>query len=393
MSDLRFYRAVIRVGLGLAMSLGASCSDSTGPSTGAVRVSITTTGVELGTHGYTVAIDGGAAQAVPVNGTMTLSGLSPGSHTLLLAGLAPNCAPTGAANPRSLVVVAGDTAHVAFTVNCVATAGRILFVSERSGTPQIYVMNPDGSGQIQLTSDSLGALDPNWSPDGTMLVYSSIHGISDPFLLRGYYAIVVKKADGSGGRTLVNLDDTFEPAPAWSPGGSTIAYFDDVAGSGGQIFLVNADGTGLRQFTSAGNIGVAWSPDGSKIAFSTYGGSGYDLFVKDVNGSSLAQLTTTAGATDRYPSWSPDGTRIAFVSNRDGNEEIYVMNADGSRQTRLTTNPGVDFAPTWAPDGSRIAFHSDRDGSLQIYVMNADGSGLTRLTTDPAGAAYPSWGR
>src|SRR2546425_13165379 len=94
-----------------------------------------------------------------------------------------------------------------------------------------------------------------------------------------FRSIVVKNADGSGARTLVNLDDTFEPAPAWSPDGSTIAYVDVVPGSGGQIFLVNADGTGLGQFTNGGtNIGVAWSPDGSKIAFSTYGGARPDPF-------------------------------------------------------------------------------------------------------------------
>jgi Tol biopolymer transport system component len=275
-----------------------------------------------------------------------------------------------------------------------ATVARILFVGERSGSIQVYVMNPDGSAQTRLTVDSLGALDPDWSPDRTQFVYASIRGISDPYLLRGYYAITKKNADGSGGTVLAYLDDTFEPRPVWSPDGSKIAFFYDQSSSGGQIFLINADGTGMRQFTTSGaNIGVAWSPDGSKIAVSAYGGSGYDIFAKDVNGSGLAQLTTTAGATDRSPAWSHDGGRIAFVSNRDGNDEIYVMNADGSGQTRLTTDPGVDFAPTWSPDGSKIAFHSDRSGTLQVYVMNADGSGLTQLTTDPTGAGYPSWGR
>src|SRR5207247_8649813 len=116
--------------------------------------------------------------------------------------------------------------------------------------------------------------------------------------------------------------------------GSKTAFVSDQAGSGGQIFLINGDGTGMRQFTNAGaNIGVAWSPDGSKIALSSYGGSGYDIFVKDVSGSSLTQLTTTAGATDRFPSWSPDGARIAFVSDRDGHGEIYGLHADGPGQT------------------------------------------------------------
>jgi Tol biopolymer transport system component len=393
MSFPSFERAVAGAVLVLAWLLGAGCSDSTGPKTGAIRVTVTTTGAELDRNGYSLALDGGAGQAIPVNDTITLAGLSAGSHDVLLSGLPTNCA-VAAANPRAVDVVSGATAYVAFAVTCVAGPGRILFVSERSGTIQIFVMNADGSAQVQLTSDSLGALDPNWSPDGTTFVYSSIRGITDPLFLRGYYAIVVKNADGSGGRTLVNLDDTFEPAPAWSPDGSKIAFFYDQSNSGGQIFLINADGTGMRQFTTSGaNIGVAWSPDGSKIALSAYGGSGYDIFVKDVNGSGLAQLTTTAGATDRAPAWSHDGGRIAFVSDRDGNEEIYVMNADGSGQTRLTTDPGVDYAPTWSPDGSKIAFHSDSSGTLQVYVMNADGSGLTQLTNDPTGAGYPSWGR
>src|SRR2546425_6754879 len=130
-----------------------------------------------------------------------------------------------------------------------------------------------------------------------------------------FRSIVVKNADGSGARTLVNLDDTFEPAPAWSPDGSTIAYVDVVPGSGGQIFLVNADGTGLRQFTNGGtNIGVAWSPDGSKIAFSTYGGARYDPFAHEVKEASLPQHTTTAGGTGPVPPPSPPPAPGALLS-------------------------------------------------------------------------------
>ena len=380
--------------LGCTLLLHAACTDGAAPrDSGAVRIMVGTTGADLDPDGYSVVVDGGTGQAIGVNGTMTFTGLSAGSHSVALAGIAANCAATGA-NPRSVDVVGRDTVQTAFNVSCTAPVARILFVGERSGTIQVYVMNPDGSAQSRLTSDSLGALDPDWSPDHTQFVYASIRGISDPYFLRGYYAIATKNADGSGGTVLAYLDDTFEPRPAWSPDGSKIAFFYDQSSSGGQIFLINADGTGMRQFTTSGaNIGVAWSPDGSKIALSAYGGSGYDIFVKDVNGSGLAQLTTTAGATDRAPAWSHDGGRIAFVSNRDGNDEIYVMNADGSGQTRLTTDPGVDYAPTWSPDGSQIAFHSDRSGALQVYVMNADGSGLTQLTTDPTGAGYPSWGR
>jgi len=72
------------------------------------------------------------------------------------------------------------------------------------------------------------------------------------------------------------------------------------------------------------------------------------------------------------PSWSPDGSKITFSSDIDGNDEIYVMNADGSNQTRITNNDAEDWYPSWSPDGSKIAFTSERDGDFEIYVMNAD---------------------
>ena len=373
--------------IAVLMAVAGCAKDSTAPaSTGTLRVATSTGGTDL-PAGYNVRVDSGSQAAVAANGIVVFSKLSAGSHRVTLTSIAENCSPSGS-NPRSVDVIASATAAVAFDVAC--TAKRILFVGERSGSPQVYVMNPDGSGQTQITHDSLGGLDPAWSPDRTRFVYASVRGFTDPVFLRGYYAITVRNADGSDSAVLADLSDTFEPAPAWSPDGKTIAFWYANAGSSG-IYLMKADGTGLRQFWGGGNIGVAWSPDGSKIALSAYGGSGYNIFVKDVNGPGVTQLTTTAGATDRRPSWSPDGTRIAFVSNRDGNDEIYVMHADGSGQTRLTTDPAEDFAPMWSPDGTKIAFQSNRSGTLQIYVMNADGSALTQLTTDATGAGYPSW--
>jgi len=100
MSFPSFERAAAGAVFVLAWLMAAGCSDSTGPKTGALQVSVTTTGAELDTNGYSVAIDGGAGRVIPSNGTVTLSGLSAGSHSVLLAGLAPNCAPVGAANPR-----------------------------------------------------------------------------------------------------------------------------------------------------------------------------------------------------------------------------------------------------------------------------------------------------
>jgi Tol biopolymer transport system component len=113
----------------------------------------------------------------------------------------------------------------------------------------------------------------------------------------------------------------------------------------------------------------------------------------NADGSDQTRLTTDP-ALDRFPMFSPDGSRIAFTSRRDGNTEIYVMNADGSDQTDLTNLPGGDSQPNWSPDGRRIAWR--RSGltvpeSGDIWMMNADGSGKTQLTSDPADELRPAW--
>jgi dipeptidyl aminopeptidase/acylaminoacyl peptidase len=149
-----------------------------------------------------------------------------------------------------------------------------------------------------------------------------------------------------------------------------------------EIYVMNADGLSVTNLTNT-NLMVhdrspSWSPDGSKIAFSS---NRYDrnIYVMNADGSNPTRLTDHA-AWDEAPAWSPDGRKIAFMSRRDGNHEIYVMNADGSNPANLTRHAASDRTPAWSPDGSKIAFVSSRDGSWDIYVMNADGSNPTRLT-------------
>ncbi len=382
---------VLALALVAPLALGA-CRDSTGSAVGAAQVSVTTTGADLDADGYAVRVDSGPAQPVGVNATITLPALTAGDHVVALWGIAPNCA-IARDSLRTVTISPGATAQVFFSISCVAITRRILFASDRSGTDQIYAMNPDGTGVAQLSFDSLGAVYPDWSPDGTRFVYAAIRTTPDLFT-RADYMLMVRNVDGSGARSLAYLNQVFVPVPSWSPDGSRIAFARNVTGSGLQIFVVNADGTGLRQFTNLSvNIGVAWSPDGSKLALSAYGGAKYNIFVLNVNDATLTQLTSTTGGTDREPAWSPDGTRIAFVSDRDADDEIYVMNADGTGQVRLTTSAGPDLWPIWSPDGLRIAFDSHRRGNMQIYIMNVDGSEQAPITTDSWNDMMPSWAR
>ncbi|MEH7648632.1 TolB family protein, partial [Bacillus toyonensis] len=93
----------------------------------------------------------------------------------------------------------------------------------------------------------------------------------------------------------------------------------------------------------------AWSPDGQKIAFSSFVNSDFQIYVMNADGSNPILLTNNAPGQNKEPTWSPDGQKIAFTSTRDGNQEIYVMNADGSNQTPITNNPANDSQAAWSP--------------------------------------------
>ena len=110
----------------------------------------------------------------------------------------------------------------------------------------------------------------------------------------------------------------------------------------------------------------------------------------DADGAGQTNLTDDS-AVDDGAAWSPDGTKIAYTSGQGRNAEVYVIDADGNNRTALTDNLAFDGEPAWSPDGRRIAFTSDRDGNAEIYVMDADGSDPTRLTTSDTFDGEPSW--
>jgi len=176
---------------------------------------------------------------------------------------------------------------------------------------------------------------------------------------------------------------------AFSPDGTQVAFSTQVRTGGSEtpreIFVMNSDGSGLRQVTFDGAYAgfPAWSPDGSKIVYASYRGTDYipgclglsicpsDLYVVDASGAVSLTLVDTR-ASETTPSWSPDGSRIAYAQlNADGSSTIDTIRADGSDRVELTPGGGVSF-PSWSPDGKLIMFLRAQDGANHIWTVTPD---------------------
>jgi Tol biopolymer transport system component len=182
----------------------------------------------------------------------------------------------------------------------------------------------------------------------------------------------------ANGRRMTKVAD--RPASYdWSPEHSTLAFYKQLSCCRPQIFVVNADGSGLRALTRAvTSVDPVWSPDGKSIAFER------QRPVSDVDVVSEIVVMDADGGRPRVlarggdPSWSPDGRKLTFELNAN----CYVINADGRGKLRLVSRTArSSCVTTWAPDSSRIAYRLD----CAAFVINADGSGRRRLTDPPEG--------
>jgi dipeptidyl aminopeptidase/acylaminoacyl peptidase len=170
---------------------------------------------------------------------------------------------------------------------------------------------------------------------------------------------------------------------SWSPGGTRLVFTRYATDpNDGDLWLINADGTGLRQLTagSADDFQATWSPDGSRIAFGSDRDGDYDIYTMDPTGHDIRRVTTNTGIVDYEPAWSPDGTQIAFISNRATQDELYVMAASGGPASIIhaQTGSGFDIAPAWSPDGGTIAFTEgtvDQQGNVSRVIATVSATG------------------
>jgi TolB protein len=196
--------------------------------------------------------------------------------------------------------------------------------------------------------------------------------------------------DGENRRS-VSRNGSINLSPSFSPDGSKVAY-TSYRDNNPDLWVTDLrSGRHTKLSARPGiNAGAEWSPDGTELALTLSKDQDSEIYALGADGSIVARLTRDWGI-DVSPSYSPDGSRIAFVSSRFGTPQIFLMKRDGTEQTRLTRMGGHNVAPSFSPDGSRIAFAGRDEGRFDIFVINTDGSGLRRLTQSAGDDEDPTW--
>ena len=274
-------------------------------------------------------------------------------------------------------------------------AGQIAFASKRTGLPQIWLMNADGSGQRQITDLPDGACQPAWSTDGERLVI--ISPCSGNQEVNPSASLFIINADGSGLMPLPTLPGgDFDPS--WSPDGQQIAFTSLRDYNRAQVYVINLENNEVVSLSAnkANDSQPAWSPDGDQIAFVTTRKGPYQIWLMDRDGSNQTLFTRSSSLKNAHPDWFPDGQVILYTQSEELGGFPSLTVARITDETFSESQVGSEVVPRregdYSPDGYWIAFESWPDGfNHDIFIMTTNGLQLQRLTTDSAYDFDPAW--
>jgi TolB protein len=265
---------------------------------------------------------------------------------------------------------------------------KIFFISNRTGSKEVWSMDPDGGNQQQITKFRSITIMPAVSPDGSRIAFTSYY--------RGNPAIFVFSVDPIRQLPFYNQVASMNATPDFTPDGKQIV-FSSTASGWAQIYVANLDGSGLRRISSTRAIEVEPKVNpktGNEMVFVSGRSGPQQIYRMNMDGANVERVSPGEGEASN-PSWHPDGQAIAFSWTRGfatGNFNVFVMDVASRNYTQLTHSQGRNENPGWAPDGRHLVFMSTRSGSPQIWSMLADGTQLQRLTTQGSNWT-PVWGK
>ena len=266
---------------------------------------------------------------------------------------------------------------------------KIYFVSARTGTKEIWMMDYDGQNQHIVTRLGSISLSPRISPDNSRLAFSSIgkEGWTIHMYSMELGRMVSYSAGTAGGSNL---------SPAWSGDGSKIAFSSSRSGDP-EIWVSDASGADLHKLTSfrGPDVSPTWNPKTNAQIAWVSGRTGLpQIYIMDTDGANIQRMTDGGYAIS--PTWSPNGQFLAFSWNRKygpgapGGQDIYVMDIASKRWLQLTHDAGSNDFPSWSPDGRHLVFQREIGHDVELWTMLADGTEQHQLTHSGKDS-MPNW--
>jgi len=281
--------------------------------------------------------------------------------------------------------------------------GQIAFASARSGIPQIYLINTDGTGLQIITTMETGACQPSWSPDGSQLVFISPCREHLEFYDKEYYSdasLYMINVDSTGLKQLTTIPGS-DYDPAWAPDGKRIVFTSERDGRKEIYILTIETGAATRLTNTTGdieNIQPSWSPFSNQIAYTKKRFGAYQIWVMSDTGQNNVQIARSGQQLwDYFPVWGPDGETLLFNQRDLGPTRPWLMtiryeDRESKAPTQLADFPKPIENVEFSPDGLWLLYESlDNDFNRDIYFMTIAGGERTRLTSDPADEFDPVW--